>query len=151
MKKLIALIPLLLFAGCATMQAPDTEASVKRVNAEFGAALGRADVAKIMSFYADDAVLLAPNLPPFHGKPAIQQFWTGFLASGKISGTLTTDRLVQSCMDMAVEVGSYELTIMPSGGAPVHDSGKYEVTWKVVGGEWRIVVDMFSSNNPAPH
>ena len=148
MKKLLAMT--LLLAGCATVQAPDTDATIKRADADFGAALGRGDIAAIMSFYADDAVLLPPNLPPFRGKAAIQQFWSGFLATGKIAGTLTPERILHAS-DMATEVGSYDLTITPNGAGPVHDNGKFAVTWKVVGGEWRIVVDMFSSNNPPPH
>ncbi|MEK6376035.1 MAG: DUF4440 domain-containing protein [Acidobacteriota bacterium] len=110
-----------------------------------GAAIGRGDINAITAFYADDAVLLPPNAPPFRGKAAIQQFWTGFLASAKVAGTLTPDNVMQSC-DLAAEVGHYDLTITPPGGAAIQDQGKYSVTWKKIDGQWKIAVDMFSSN-----
>lgn len=89
-------------------------------------------------------------LTAFGGKPAIQRFWTAFLATAKFHVTLTPDTIMQSG-DMATEVGHYDLKITPNGGGPTAtDAGKFAVTWKKVEGRWLIAVDMFSSNSPAP-
>jgi len=154
MQKMIAVTVLVLLAACSTTYVNnpggDAEAVIRQADVDFAAALNAGDVAKAMTYYTDDAVLLPPNAPAFRGKTAIQQFWTAFLATAKFHVTLTPDNVMQSC-DMATEVGHYDLTITPNGGGPTAtDTGKFAVTWKKVGGQWLIAVDMFSSNNPPP-
>src|SRR5205085_5424103 len=114
----------------------------------FGSAMSGNDMATVMTYYADDAVLLPPNAPAVHGKPAIEKFWSGMLATAKFGLTLTPDNILSSG-DLATEVGHYNLTITPpGGGASMQDKGKYSVTWRRQSdGKWRIAVDMFSSDN----
>lgn len=50
---------------------------------------------------------------------------------------------VQVLGDMAVEVGSYVATGADGSHA---DHGKYIAVWKNVGGEWKIVQDIFNSS-----
>ena len=154
MQKLIVVTALALLAACSTTYVNnpegDAEAAIRQADVDFATALNGGDMAKVMAFYTDDAVVLPPNAPPFRGKAAIQQFWTAFLATAKFHVTLTPDNVMQSG-DLATEVGHYDLTITPNGGGPAAaDSGKFAVTWKKAGGKWLIAVDMFSSNNPPP-
>ncbi len=143
-----------LLAACSTTvttyETGDAEAAIRQADVDFAAALNAGDIAKAMTYYTDDAVVLPPNAPAFRGKAAIQQFWTAFLATAKFNVTLTPDTVMQSG-DMATEVGHYDLKITPNGGGPTAmDTGKFAVTWKKVDGRWLIAVDMFSSNNPPP-
>ena len=153
MKKLLALSVLALLVACSTTQMQtggDADAAIRAADTDFAAAMNRLDMATVMTYYADDAVVLPPNAPAMRGKAAIQQFWTGMLSSAKMAVTLTPDTVMQSG-DMATEVGHYDLTInLPGGAAPMQDKGKYSVTWRRTDGKWRIVVDMFSSDNPPP-
>lgn len=153
MQKLIALTALVLLAACSTTYVNnpggDAEAAIRAADVEFAAAMNAGDMAKVMTFYADDAVVLPANAPAFRGKAAIQQFWTSFLGPAKVNLTLTPENVMQSC-DLAAEVGRYDVTITPPGAAAIQDQGKYSVTWKKIDGTWKIAVDMFSSNNPAP-
>jgi uncharacterized protein (TIGR02246 family) len=146
MKRVLALAVLL--TACSTMQtSADVEAAIRAANARFMAAVGRGDVAGMMSAYVDDAMVLPPNGPAVHGTADIEKFWTAFLGAGKFDLTLTPDKILRSC-DLATEVGHYSVTITPKGAAPVHDAGKYAVTWRRVGGDWKIAVDMFGPDHP---
>jgi uncharacterized protein (TIGR02246 family) len=153
MQKQLALLMLTLLAACsATMQSyGDADSAIRAADPEFAAAMNRTDMPTVMTYYADDAVLLPPNAPAVHGKAAIQSFWTSLLSSAKFRVTLTPDTILHSG-DLATEVGHYDLAITPpSGGASMQDKGKYSVTWRRdADGRWRIAVDMFSSDNPPP-
>src|SRR5256885_1539863 len=84
------------------------------------------------------------------GGDAIRQFWSGLLATGKIEAAIATDSVVQSG-DLASEIGHYALTITPKGApAPIKDSGKYVITWRRTGGQWRAISDIFNSDLPLP-
>jgi ketosteroid isomerase-like protein len=104
----------------------------------------------MMSIYADDAVLMPPNAPAFRGRDAIRQFWSGLLGMGKIEAEIAADTVVQSG-DLATEVGHFALTITPPNApAPVKDRGKYVITWRRTGGQWKAIYDIFNSDLPAP-
>lgn len=150
MKRFSVLASLVLAAACASMTpANDAEPILKRGATEFAAAANAGNVDGMMSMYADDAVLMAPNLPAFRGRNAIRQFWSGLLATGKVDANIVADTVVQSG-DMATEVGHYALTITPNGAAPVKDNGKYVIAWRKVGGQWRAMYDIFNSDLPLP-
>src|SRR6266542_3517446 len=111
--KRLAVLGTLLLAACASMPSNDAGEAIRSMSRDFGTAAGSGNVDAMMSIYADDAVLMPPNLPAFRGRNAIRQFWSGFLGAGKIEATLTPDNIMQSC-DMATEVGHYALSITPT-------------------------------------
>ena len=151
MKRFCVLSSLVLFAACASMApANDAEPIIRQGATDFAAAANAGNVAGMVAIYADDAVLMPPNLPPFRGRDAIRQFWSGLLATGKIEAAVATDSVVQSG-DLASEMGHYALTITPKGApAPIKDSGKYVITWRRTGGQWRAISDIFNSDLPLP-
>lgn len=149
--KRFCLLCALLVAACASSMTPsnDAEAVLRRGAGEFATAATNGNVDRMVSIYADDAVLMPPNAPPFRGRAAIRQYWSGLLAMGKIDANVATDTVTQSG-DLAVETGHYAMTILPPNApAPVKDSGKYIITWRRMNGEWRAVYDIFNSDLPA--
>ena len=70
--------------------------------------------------------------------------FTGFTANGPVDLVVTTDQVIQSCDDMATEIGHYDMTM----GAN-HEAGKYVVTWRKINGEWKPIADIFNANAPA--
>jgi len=149
MKRFSALLALV-FAACASMPANDAEDVFRRGAADFAAAANAGNVDRIVSYYADDAVLMPPNLPAFRGRDAVRQYWAGLLGLGKADVTIGADDIQQSG-DMAVERGHYALTIAPrGGGATISDKGKYVIMWRKRGGEWKAVDDIFNSDLPLP-
>lgn len=155
MKKLLVLIGVMaIAAGCATnitqdISRGDAEVAIRRANPGFVTAARNGDAGAMAAYYTDDAVMMAPNVPAMRGRDGVRQFWSGFLAAGRVEVTLTTDEVVQSG-DLATEVGHYDVTITPATGAAIRDSGKYVNTWRKTNGRWFIAYDIFNSDRPAP-
>jgi uncharacterized protein (TIGR02246 family) len=127
----------------------DAENAIRRANADF-TANARAGNAQTLvnNFYAPDAVVMAPNMPALRGREAIQQFWTGFLATGSVDLALTSENVTQPSSDVAVETGRYDLSLRPASGQALKDAGKYLVLWKKSNGRWWAVDDIFNSDMP---
>lgn len=151
---------LLLVGGCcsshnsADFSAGDAANTIAKRNDRFVANARSGDAnALVHDFYAPDAVVMAPGAPPLRGMDAISAFWTQFLGSAAVDATLTTESVIEADSgDLATEVGSYTMTTTPrSGGAGEQDAGKYVVVWRKRGGQWRAVVDSFSSNAAPKH
>ncbi|HEV7429422.1 MAG TPA: DUF4440 domain-containing protein [Thermoanaerobaculia bacterium] len=127
----------------------DAENAIRRANADF-AANARAGNAQTLvnNFYEPDAVVMAPNYPPLRGRNAIQQFWTGFLATGSVDLALTSSNVTQPSGDVAIETGRYDLSLRPASGQAIKDTGKYMVLWKKSNGRWWASDDIFNSDLP---
>jgi ketosteroid isomerase-like protein len=154
MTRLVSIAALVVLASCSSSTSPstdfmpgDAESAIRRADSQFSANV-RAGNAQVLvdDFYAPDAVVMAPNVPAFHGREAIRGFWAQNLAAGSVDLALTTDSVTQSCSDLAVESGHYDVTITPSGGQAIHEAGKYVVVWKKSGGRWWATRDMFNSD-----
>lgn len=145
MKSCFAVLSLLLAACASTTANDDAAPAIAGRNTGFVAGAKAGNAAQMMTIYADDAVLMPPGAPAQRGKQAIGAFWTQFLTAGAADVRLTTEKVVQSC-DLATEAGHFDLTIVPKSGAPIHDIGKYVVTWRRIGGEWRVIYDVFNSD-----
>ena len=145
----------ILFVACSSnmnsqISSGDAEKAIRASNTRFANAARSGDVPGVIRMYADSAVVMPPNSPPVTGIDEIRRFWTGFLATGRVNATLTTDDVYQSG-DLAVERGRYELAITPvNGTAPVRDSGKYLVSWRKINGQWHATNDIFNSSLAAP-
>lgn len=103
------------------------------------------DAARVAAMYTEDARLLPPNADILAGRPAIEPFLKGFIATG---AKLVFDLLdVHETDELCVSIGTYQMTIP---GAP-DDRGKFIEVWQRQGdGSWRIVDDIFNSSVPAP-
>jgi ketosteroid isomerase-like protein len=158
MKHFVPLAALILFASCCStapmttdVQPGDAEAAINRLNKELMTGAIGGNPAFVDTYYADDAVLLPPNMPSVRGKEAIRQLWGAMVGSGTFDLKLTSDRVIQSG-DMATEIGHFDLVLTPkaAGAGPIHDVGKYLVAWRKIGGKWKAIADMYSSDNPPP-
>ena len=152
MKTFFAAVLALAFVACASsmMSSNDAEDAIRKMDREFSAAARAGNVDGMMNTYADDAVLMPPNLPPFRGRDAVRQYWAGFVGLGQVDATVEGDRVIQSG-DLAVEIGHYNLKITPKGGgAPIQDNGKFQLTWQRRNGQWMATYDIFNSDRPQP-
>ena len=74
------------------------------------------------------------------GKPAVAAFLQGLFGGNTLRDVKgkVTDILIGG--DLAVETGTYTMTIIPRNGSAVADKGKYIHVWKKsVDGSWRVV------------
>ena len=133
--------------GTTTTNLADVKPAIERATAQMAAAMNSGRVDDAIQLYTTDAIVLAPNAPPMVGHGAIRQFWQA-VAGMKMSGvSLTLDQL-EVHGDVAIETGSYTMTLTPPGSPdPVNDRGKYMVVWKRQSdGSWKIHRDMFNTN-----
>jgi len=103
-------------------------------------AVARGDSAAILAEYADDALILGSGAPVVQGKPAVAAFLQGLFGGNTLRDVKgnVTDILISG--DLAVETGTYAMTIIPKNGNAVADKGKYIHVWKKSGdGLWKVV------------
>jgi uncharacterized protein (TIGR02246 family) len=122
------------------------EKAVRDADDAWSKAAGAKDLDKTVSFYADDALVLPPNEAAVTGKDNIRNLWKGFLDSLSTISWNTTRVEVSKSGDMASTTGTYQLT-MKDG---TNDHGKYCEVWEKKSGTWKVGIDMFSSDLPAP-
>ena len=107
------------------------------------------DAAGIAELYADDGTVMPPNAPIGKGRAAIQQTWASLMRTPGFGLTFVPEQIiVSSSGDMALDRGTYSLTIAPNGTKHT-DTGKYVVVWRKIGREWKAAADIFNSDLPA--
>tara|TARA_R110002095_G_scaffold143986_6_gene124554 strand:+ start:143 stop:598 length:456 start_codon:yes stop_codon:yes gene_type:complete len=116
---------------------------INQANAKFGAEFANQDAASLISNYTDDAQLMAPHMPTFTGKDAIESAFQGMFDAGIDGLKLTTVELTSNANE-ATEVGEF---VMSAGGT-VLDRGRYIVIWHCIGGNWLIHRDIINSSEP---
>ncbi len=104
------------------------------------------DAAGIAQFYAEDGAVMPPNAPIGKGRAAIEQTWASMMGTPGFDLSFTPEQIVVSSSgDMALDRGTYRLTVAPAG-TPQTDTGKYLVVWRKVGGDWKAAADIFNSD-----
>ncbi|UCC83869.1 MAG: nuclear transport factor 2 family protein [Gemmatimonadota bacterium] len=141
------------FAACAAPQvdvAAETEAVRARSDGVVAAEVAF-DVAAVLAFWADDAIVQGAGVPQIQGKPAIGELYGQYFESGilkEFSGT-RTHLEVSAAGDLAYEYGVNKFVMVGPEG-DLLDIGKYLGIWKKIDGEWFIVALAFTSDAPAP-
>ena len=133
---------------------PDSAAvhqAIDAANARFLDAFKRGDAATLAANYADNGVLMAPNMPAWEGHAAITQGFSGFLSQFGLVDARLTSKDVIITGDLAIERGTFSWTLHPknAAGADVVDNGKYVTVWQhQPDGSWKIVWDINNSDRP---
>ena len=107
------------------------------------------DAAGIAELYTEDGAVMPPNAPIGKGRTAIQQAWASMLRTPGFDLMIVPEQIiVSSSGDMALDRGTYRLTVAPAGTTQT-DTGKYVVVWRKIGREWKAAADIFNSDLPA--
>jgi len=147
-------VPVLIIAGCSSPpfdSAAEAGKLLKR-DAEWAeAAAAGKDVDKIVSYWADDAVVIPQGQPMVEGKDAIRGFVTGSLAIPGFRIHWVSDRVSFSPDGrMAYLRGTNEMTVPGPTGALMTAPGRGITVWRRDSdGQWRCVVDIWN-DPPAP-
>nr|BAL57382.1 steroid delta-isomerase [uncultured Acetothermia bacterium]BAL58898.1 steroid delta-isomerase [Candidatus Acetothermum autotrophicum] len=145
----------LLLVSCVQLMGPEATPetvrhAIENAAANFAEAFNQGDATAVAAFYWEDAQVLPPNAEMVSGRPAIQEFWQGFIET-TVWRELTLEPLkVEHEGPLAYEVGVYALRFQAQGGTQVAtDMGKYIVVWKRQSDRsWRIVADIWNSSAP---
>jgi ketosteroid isomerase-like protein len=109
----------------------------------------KSDVATILSYYGDDAVLMAPNEPSLFGKAEIHEWHDEYFSVFRIVTLEQTEREVTMFDGWAVERWAYLVAIESiTGPDRIRDDGRFLTVWKKEGTDWRIQQMMFNSIRP---
>ncbi len=109
----------------------------------------RRDIERILSYWADDAVVLPPGFSPVIGKPALRDYVeNSFRIPGFKITWKTTDVKFSPDLNLAYTFGENAVTINGSDGRPVTTKGRAVTIWRRESdGIWRCAVDIW---NDAP-
>lgn len=110
------------------------------------------DVEKIVSYWADDAVIMEPGQPAVEGKAAIRAYITQSLATPGFKIHWVSQKPTFSPDGkMAYMRGTDEMTVPGPKGAPMtlHLQG-YSIWRHDADGQWRCVVDIATEASPPP-
>jgi ketosteroid isomerase-like protein len=137
-------------SGTADNRASDASA-LRAADEQWSATAAKNDVDGTVSFYADNAVLLAPNAPIAADRKAIRESWAGILGPNTGISWKASRAEVASSGELGYVYGTYSLAIQdPKSGAPVRDTGKFVEIWnKQADGKWKCIVDTYNSDLPA--
>ena len=122
----------------------DLRRAIEAADASFVDAFNRGDPAGIAGLYTTDGQILPPNSDPITGHQGIQGFWQVAMDMGLKSVTLEIIEL-DGHGDIAVEIGRYTLG---DGSGQELDRGKYLITWKEDGGQWKLHRDIWNTSLP---
>src|SRR5262249_6586052 len=111
----------------------------------------RGDAATMTSFYAQDAVIMAPDSEAVQGRHALQEVWQAAWQAAQRTGMKRTIivQLMERSGDLGYVLSTVTLEIPAGGGQPATSTFNDVTVWKTgADGRWRVAVD--SANRTAP-
>ena len=151
---LLILVVFVIAVGCnqSNVDLKAEEAAIMKTDSTWSAiAKESKDVEKIVSYWSDDAMVLAPGQPAVKGKEALRKFIEdsrqipGFSITWKSS-----DVHFSPDGKMAYMSGENLMTMDDSTGKKMTIPGRGYTIWrKEADGNWKCVVDIW--NNPPAH
>jgi ketosteroid isomerase-like protein len=122
------------------------EAALRQMTQDWALACNNKHLDDLLTFYATDALVLRPNVPPVRGTAAIREFFFSALDSGL--GDIEMEPLrVELLGEIAYEAGRCQMLVPLAVGKRREERGKYVVVFaKQKTGEWKAVVDSWSSD-----
>jgi ketosteroid isomerase-like protein len=135
-------------AAAATQDTAADEAAIRAGDSAWFTHYNAGHVDSVAALYADDAVLNIPGVPPARGSSAVREALAKDIANSSGGGfTLTQGPTPEIGVsgDLAYVWNTFKVT--DKSGATV-DVGKYVTVVARKTGEWRIIRDIWNSDNP---
>ncbi len=144
---------LLAHAGCtSTGGRADAPSQILQLDAEWSSAAQARDFERVISFWADDAIVFPPGSPPVVGKAAIREFVEkSFQTPGFDISWKTTTVAVSRSGDIAYTTGTNRVSFRGPDGKQVTVEGKAVAVWRrEKEGAWKCVIDIWNDMPPSP-
>jgi uncharacterized protein (TIGR02246 family) len=147
-------IALFLFTFICFVSAADSkiEQTVRDRDTQWSKAAESRDLEQLLSFYADDAVVLPAHAAIATTKDSIRNIFQKLLSiPGVALSWKPTKVTAAGSGDLAYSTGTYELSAPDDSGKPSIDHGKYVAVWKKqADGSWMVGVDIWNTDLPLP-
>jgi uncharacterized protein (TIGR02246 family) len=133
--------------GCAPAATKsDAKSQILRLDAEWSEAARKRDLERVLSFWAEDAIVYPPGSPALVGKAAIREYVTrSFQVPGFGISWTTTNVTVARAGDLAYATGTNRVTFDGPDGKPVVVEGKAVTVWrKDANAGWKCVIDIWN-------
>ncbi|HUK13603.1 MAG TPA: DUF4440 domain-containing protein [Thermoanaerobaculaceae bacterium] len=144
-----ALIAVLAIMPSATVRAADMDASARalvKLDDDWSKAAAAKDTDRVVSFYADDALVYPPDEPLAAGRAAAAKVWGAYFAIPEFAISWKTTH-AQVSGDLGFTTGTYEDSYKGPDGKTVNEKGKYVCLWKKQhDGTWKSIHDMWNSD-----
>jgi ketosteroid isomerase-like protein len=121
------------------------EAALRTMTQDWVQACNTKHLDDLLEFYAADALVLRPNVPPVRGAAAIREFFFGALEAGLGEVELEPLR-VELMGEVAYEAGRCKMLVPVAMGKRREERGKYMIMFSRQNGEWKAVADTWSSD-----
>lgn len=128
---------------------PQSEQAVLiETSREWARAAEAGDIEAALSFWADDAIVMAPGQPTVVGKPAIREFLRQSLAIPGFSITWEPEQAsISGSGDLGYMVERNRISFTNADGTRQTQFGKAVTVWrKSPAGHWKCVVDTWNDN-----
>jgi uncharacterized protein (TIGR02246 family) len=144
----IALL-IVLAGGCGgshRVNLSDEEAAIRRTDADWLAAATSHDLNRVLPFWADDATILVPGMPPIVGNEPIRKYVTESFATPGFSITWKTEKVeVSQSGDLAYATGTDRISFNGPDGKSLTEEGRGVTIWKKqTDGSWKCILDVMS-------
>ena len=135
----------LLVSACAT--SPSGDAALLQRDSAWAATAKARDVEAILSYWSDDAVVIAPGSPEIRGKTAIREYVQKSLALPRFSISWTpASAAISSDGKLGYTTGQNVVTVAGPDGKLLTIPGRYVTVWRRdADGAWRCVVDIWNT------
>jgi uncharacterized protein (TIGR02246 family) len=121
------------------------EAAVRKLSQDWAQACNTKHLDDLVDLYAADATVVRPNVQPIRTVAAIREYFFAALEAGL--GDVEMDPLrVELLGEFAYEVGRCTMLVPAAMGKRREERGKYVILSARQAGEWKVVVDCWSSD-----
>jgi ketosteroid isomerase-like protein len=125
------------------------EASIRAAAEDWGKAIEAKNLDTTVSFYADDAWVYPQNAPVAKTAEQRRAVWAAFFAmpgASNMEGDIARVDVARSG-DLAVEFGTFAMSMNDKRGKPVTENEKYVVTWKKqADSKWKVIADIWNTD-----
>jgi len=120
------------------------EAVVRLTSLACTGAVVAGEVERVLTFYADGALVLPPNGPSAEGKEQIGKFWSQFVGDQGYMLRWKSIRIgAAKSGELAYEMGTYEMALKDAK-EKLASQGRFLAVWKKqYNDEWKMVAQMF--------
>jgi ketosteroid isomerase-like protein len=155
MKRFSSTLVIVVLASCAaespSVDAEAEAAELMRISREWSDVAGSGDLDATLAYWADDAVMMPPGMPPLKGKQAIREF---IEASASMPGSAIRweplEAHVSPSGDFAYLLERNEVSFEDSTGVRVTEWNKVVTVWrKQSDGSWKNVIDIWNADPTA--